>query len=96
MKVNKQKALAVARIGLTAVASMGVNQVIGNVIKGTTPALANLSTRDKIFIGVGRFVIASVLSDLASKQIVDTVDQYVTAFSVVEKEKKVKEKPATV
>jgi hypothetical protein len=88
MKLNKKKVLAIAKFAMTGAASMGVDKVITNVIKNTTPALDTMSTKDKVLVVIGRIVIATVIADLASEHIVHAVDSYVTAFSVVEKEKK--------
>lgn len=61
------------------VVSAGVGSIIGNAVKATTPE-EGLSTLKKVSIGVGSFVLGSMVADQATKytgqQIVDLVDTF--------------------
>lgn len=63
------------------VAASGAGAVVGNAVKASTPA--NLKTINKVLIGVGGFVLSSMVADQASKHvktvITDNVDAIKTA-----------------
>lgn len=54
------------------IVSAGAGAIVGNAIKMTTPADAKIM--NKICIGVGGFVLSSMVGDLASKYTADSID----------------------
>jgi len=57
------------------VVSVGVGAVVGNTIKLTTPAGTHVLKR--VAIGVGGFVLSSMISDKASTYATTTIDETV-------------------
>jgi hypothetical protein len=55
--------------------SVGVGSIVGNAIKQTTPANAHIVKR--ISIGIGGFVLSSMISAKASKYATDQIDETV-------------------
>jgi hypothetical protein len=55
--------------------SVGVGSIVGNTIKNATPE--NASRFKKISIGVGGFVLSSMISSKATKYATDQIDETV-------------------
>lgn len=53
--------------------SVGVGAVVGNAIKASTPAKTHVVKR--VAIGVGAFVLSSMVGDMATKYATDTIDE---------------------
>jgi hypothetical protein len=58
-----------------AVTSIGVGNIIGNIVKATTPT--NLNTFNKVTIGVGSFVLSGMVADQAVKYVNSEIDRIV-------------------
>lgn len=72
----------------SAVVSTGVGAVVGNAIKASTPATANLF--QKVSIGIGGFVLSGMVAEKASTHVEKTVKRNVKKIK-----KMFKEKPST-
>lgn len=57
------------------VVSVGVGAIVGNVIKASIPA--NTHVLKRAAIGVGGFVLSSMITDKATKYATDTIDDTV-------------------
>jgi chaperone required for assembly of F1-ATPase len=79
--------LSIGKGALGFVASIGVGNIVSNIVKSTTPA--NLNTFNKVTIGVGSFV----LSSLVAKQVVDHMNSEIDGLvaSMKKEEPKVAE-----
>lgn len=53
--------------------SVGVGAVVGNAVKASTPAGIHVVKR--VAIGVGAFVLSSMVGDMATKYATDTIDE---------------------
>ena len=58
------------------VVSVGVGAIVGNIVKSTSPA--SVGTIKKVCIGIGGFVLSSMISDLASKYTEQQIDNTVS------------------
>jgi mannitol-specific phosphotransferase system IIBC component len=60
------------------VASMSVGAVVSNVIVATTPK--NLTTINRIAVGIGGFVLSSMVADAASEYVKNQIDEISNEF----------------
>ena len=71
------KKLELIKTGVSIIVSVGVGAVVSNVIKTTTPDTTG--TIKKVCIGIGSFVLSSMITDQATTytetKIDETVDQ---------------------
>ena len=58
---------------ISGVASMGVSTVVVNVVKNSTPK--NLNLYSKLMVGLGTFVLSSVLADICADKLVEMIDE---------------------
>lgn len=70
--------------------SVGVGAVVGNAIKASTPAGIHVVKR--VAIGVGGFVLSSMVGDMATKYATETIDETASKIKNFMK----KEKPEIV
>lgn len=80
------KKLELIKTGVGIIVSVGVGGIVSNAIKSTTPDTAG--TIKKVCIGIGSFVISSMLTDEATKytdkKIDETVNQIKETIESVE------------
>lgn len=67
--------LNLAKTAVEIIVSVGVGAIVGNTIKLSTPAGTHVLKRAAI--GVGGFVLSSMISDKATKYTTDTIDETV-------------------
>ena len=80
-KIDKVELL---KLGATAVISIGVGAIVGNLVKHTTPN--DIKKMTKLCIGVGSFVLSNMAGDLASKYMEGKIDYISTQVKKVIKE----------
>ena len=68
--------LAIGKGALGVVTSLGVNNIVGNIVKATTPA--GLNTFNKITIAVGSFVLSGMIADKVVKYLNEEIDNLLT------------------
>lgn len=59
----------------TLVVSVGVGAIVGNAIKATTPS--SINTINKVCIGIGGFVLTSMVCGMATKYTEAQIDETV-------------------
>jgi hypothetical protein len=64
--------LSLIKTAVEITVSVGVGAVVGNAIKASTPA--NVHVVKRVAIGVGAFVLSSMVGDMATKYATDTID----------------------
>ena len=64
--------LSLVKTVVEVVVSVGVGAVVGNAIKASTPT--NTHVVKRVAIGVGGFVLSSMVGDLATKYTNETID----------------------
>jgi hypothetical protein len=64
--------LSLIKTAVEITVSVGVGAVVGNAIKASTPA--NVLVVKRVAIGVGAFVLSSMVGDMATKYATDTID----------------------
>ncbi len=75
--------LNIGKTTLGFVTSIGVGNIIGNVVKATTPM--GLNTFNKISINIGTFVLSGIVADQATRYLNKEID---SLLSEVKKEEK--------
>jgi len=69
------------------IVSIGVSSVVGNAIKASLPE--NTKVVRKVAVGIGGFVLSSMVGDMASKYATESIDEMaVKLTSVVKSTKK--------
>lgn len=76
--------LTIGKTILGGVASIGINNIVGNIVRATTPA--NLNTLNKVSIQVGTFVLSSVVSAQAIRHMNSEIDGFIEAVHPAKKE----------
>lgn len=71
--------------GIQLVVSVGVGAIVSNAVAFTTPVLA-VGVLKKACIGVGSFVLSSMLSDKATDYACDKVDEVLTEVKKLKEE----------
>lgn len=56
------------------IAALGVGQVVGNIVKATTPVA--ISGFKKVLTDIGCFVLGSIAGDVAADYVSDGMDQF--------------------
>lgn len=69
------KKLELIKTGVSIIVSVGVGAIVSNTIKSTTPDTAG--TIKKVCIGIGGFVLSSMLTDEATKYTDKKIDNTV-------------------
>ena len=59
----------------TIVVSLGVGAIVSNIVKSTTPGSVRLV--NKVCIGIGAFILSSMISDQATKYTEQKIDETV-------------------
>lgn len=67
----------IVKIGVEAVVATGAGAVVGNILKISTPE--NINRTQKILLGVGGFVLTSMVGDAAGKWVGHSIDEVATA-----------------
>lgn len=75
---------SVGKVAVKAITVLSVNKVVMNVVKATTPPITTFPQR--VMIGIGSFVISSMITDHASVYVLNEID---AIFKNAEEEKKV-------
>jgi cell division protein FtsX len=70
--------LSIAKTAAGIVTSLGAGAVVSNAIKASIPA--NSKTIQKISIGIGGFVLSSMVSEMATKYVNENIDSAVKQF----------------
>lgn len=78
--------LAVTRLAINIVSSLGVAKVVGDIVKNNTTVL---TTSQKVLVNVGGLVLGSMVIDNACKYVNDQIDAVIDW----RKEKEEKESP---
>jgi len=73
-------ALSIAKTAAGLIASLGTGAVVSNAIKASIPA--NSKTIQKISIGIGGFVLSSMVSEMATKYVSENIDQAAQQFKL--------------
>jgi len=68
--------ISIGKGALGVVTSLGVSNIVGNIVKSTTPA--GLNTFNKITIAVGSFVLGSMIADKTVKYLNEEIDNLLT------------------
>ena len=71
------------------VTTIGVNAIIGNIVKSTTPE--SIHVLKKVCIGVGSFVISSMVTDKVGDYVDEKMDGFIVDFKDVFKKEEPKE-----
>lgn len=79
--------LSIGKSTISLVTSIGISNIIGNIVKSTTPT--GLNTFNKLSINIGVFVLSGMISDQASKYISHEIDDLISNVNKVTKEEKV-------
>jgi cytochrome bd-type quinol oxidase subunit 2 len=75
------KKMEMLKAGASLIVTVGVGAIVGNIVKGTTPAETKQIM--KICIGIGSFVMTCVAGDMAAKYTEDKIDETVKAVTDV-------------
>jgi hypothetical protein len=73
--------LAIAKTVAGVVASAGAGAIVSNAAKSTFPAKSR--TIQKITLGVGAYVLASMVGDLATKHVEESIDNAATQIQAI-------------
>lgn len=77
--------LTLGKSALGLVTSIGVGNIIGNIVKATTPA--GLNTFNKISVGLATFVVTGVVADKAVEYLNKEIDSAVDSVKKKEQPK---------
>lgn len=67
--------MSIAKGVVGGVISYGINNIIGNIIKATTPE--NINTINKLSIGISAFALSSMISDKTTEYIFEEIDKII-------------------